>query len=442
MHFRGFWQTIMTFSKNSIAKLQQPHSAKPMPATWATHHSVRNMACVLAACLFMFAQSATADTIILSDGTIVEGEIVKETSRYIKVKTRFGDKSFRRSKIEKIVKENREGSAVFSLHQVRDYTELTDLAQTLKNADALYELGRFDEIAPLIEPLLGKGTEIDDSRIKWLLIENLERKGDWTKVDEMLEEMSKSDLESDKIRAKAHTDIFKENPERNLRKVGGVRTKDFMEREMRNKAKVRNSLQNREIMRAALLEYLNQIVRNDKISVGAFSESLDPRETEKAILDVIDDKDDPDRRIVVEETLPYLELLRKTEQSIYKAQAILPGYASGFELDLVRTEVIHLELVYRNLLSTLSRAYPDNRNFSFGGEDGRLTVDQREQWREACDQFLDLSRPMTKLIDYLLTRARGFPVKLKPFIKQWEDTLERVQQMEQNTNRNRDRSRV
>ncbi len=393
-------------------------------------------------CLFVFAQCALADTIILKDGTVVEGEIVKETSRYVKMKTKFGDKSFRHNKIEKIVREDHKSSAVFSISQVRDYGKLTDLAQTLKNADALYELGRFDEIPPLVEPLLGKGTDLDDSRIKWLLIENLERKGNWAEVDKMLDEMSKSDLESDKIRAKAHKDLFKENPDRNLRKVGGVRTKDFMKREMRNKAKRRNALQDREIMEAGLLEYLNQIVRNDKISVGSFEESLDPNETLKAIQDVTRDPDEPDRRLVVEDTLPYMDMLRKTEQSVYRAEAILPGYASGFELDLVRTELLHLEQVYNHLLGELSGVYPDNQNFSFGGDDGRLTADQRTQWREACDRFLDQSRPMRRLIEYLLKRARGFPKKLTPFIKQWEDTLERVEQMEQNTNRNRDRTRV
>ncbi|GJM23673.1 MAG: hypothetical protein DHS20C16_00880 [Phycisphaerae bacterium] len=399
-------------------------------------------ACLVTVFVCAFAQPASGDTIVLTDGTIVEGEILRESPRFVKIKTRFGEKSYKRRKIAKVIREDREGSAVFSLSRVRNYSELTDLAQTLKNADALYELGRFDEIAPLIEPLLGKGTEFDDSRIKWLLIENLERKGEWTEVDKMLEEMSESKLESDKIRAKAHMDIFKENPERNLRKVGGVRTKEFMERDMRNKAKVRNSLQNREIMRAALLEYLNQIVRHDQISVGAFSDSLDPNETLRAIVEVIDDKDNPNRRLVVEDTLPYKELLQKTGQSIYKAQAILPGYASGFELDLVRTELIHLEEVYNHLLNELSAVYPDNQNFSFGGDDGRLTADQRTQWREACDRFLNQSRPMRALIEYLLKRARGFPEKLTPFIKQWEDTLERVEQMEQNTNRNRDRTRV
>ncbi|MCA9250328.1 MAG: hypothetical protein R3E58_18455 [Phycisphaerae bacterium] len=397
---------------------------------------------VVALCIIATAQTAVGDTIVLKDGTIVEGEILRESTRFVKIKTRFGDKSYKRNKIEKIIKENREGSAVFSINNVREYTELTDLAKALKNADALYELGRFDEIPPLVEPLIGQGTEFDDSRIKWLLIENYERKGDWAKVDEMLEEMSKSKLESDKLRAKAHKDIFEENPEHNVRKIGGVRTKDFMERDMRNKAKVKDSLQDREIMRAALLEYLNQIVRNDKISVGAFADSLNPEETYNAIMEVIQDKDNPERRLVVEETLPYMDLLRKTEQSIYKAQAILPGYASGFELDLVRNELLHLERVYRNLIAMLSAAYPDNRNFSFGGDDGRLTADQRDQWREACDEFLNLSRPMTKLIEYLLKRARGFPDKLTPFIKQWEDTLERVKQMEQNTNRNRERTRV
>ncbi|NOX58733.1 MAG: hypothetical protein GXP29_07745 [Planctomycetes bacterium] len=386
--------------------------------------------------------TAHADTIILKDGSVIEGEILRESSKYVKIKTKFGEKSYRRSKIEKIVKENSQESAMFSLRNVRDFSELTDLAQTLKNAQALYDLGRFDEIAPKIEPFLGKGTAIDDSRIKWLLIENLERKGDWATVDDMLDKMLKSQRESDKIRAKAHLDIFEENPKRNLRKIGGVRTKEFMTREMRNKAKVKNSLQDREIMNAALGEYLNQIVRSDNISVGAFARELDPRETDHVLREEITKDDKAKRKRNIEESLPYLDLLRKTEQSIYRAQAILPGYATGFELDLVRTEVTHLEQVIGGLLGTLSAAYPDDQNFSFAAEDGRLTAANREQWRAACDEFLALSRPISRLIEYLLKRARAFPEKLTPFIKQWEDTLERVQQMEHNTNRNYDRTRV
>lgn len=401
-------------------------------------------ACLIGFLLAAFLPVVQADTIVLKDGTIVEGKILRESPKYVKIRTKFGEKSYRRNKIKKIIKEDNEGSAVFSLHRVREYSALTDLAQTLKNAEALYDLGRFDEIQPLIEPLLGKGTAIDNSRIKWLLIENFERKGDWAKVDEMLEEMRDSDRESDKIRAKAHLDIFEENSKRNLRKIGGVRTKDFMTRELRNRAKVKNSLQDREIMEAALKEYLNQIVRNSKISVGAFEKELNPQETEHALREELElaKKDKTKRRRNIEDVLPYLDLLRKTEQSIYKAQSILPGYASGFELDLVRTEVTHLEKSVRSLLGTLSNAYPDNRGFAFGAEDGRLTPENREQWREACDEFLELSRPVSRLIEYILMRVRPFPEKLAPFIKEWEDTLERVKQMEHNTNRNYDRTRV
>ena len=92
---------------------------------------------VVALCIIATAQTAVGDTIVLKDGTIVEGEILRESTRFVKIKTRFGDKSYKRNKIEKIIKENREGSAVFSINNVREYTELTDLAKALKNAYTL-----------------------------------------------------------------------------------------------------------------------------------------------------------------------------------------------------------------------------------------------------------------------------------------------------------------
>ena len=43
---------------------------------------------VVALCIIATAQTAVGDTIVLKDGTIVEGEILRESTRFVKIKTR------------------------------------------------------------------------------------------------------------------------------------------------------------------------------------------------------------------------------------------------------------------------------------------------------------------------------------------------------------------
>jgi hypothetical protein len=352
-----------------------------------------------------------ADTLVMKDGTIVEGKIVRKSKRFVRIDTQFGPKSVPRSDIERIIEESPEGSALQAMRTEQDFGKLPDLAQTLKNAQALYDLGRFDEI--------------DERQAKWDEAEGL--------INKTLEDGG----EADKIRAQAHLDIFKQNPGYNLRKINERLARDFLEQQLYLKAIHRNALQDPVLMHAALREMVLQILRDEKVSTYALKEQMVPEETYAAVAKVIEDKS---KRPVVE-ALPYREELAKVERSLYRAKAILPEATRGFELDLVRTEASHLRDVIQPLLGELSEAYPGDGAAS-ADEHGRITAEGREQWREQCDAFLAMSKPVADLIEYLLQRAGAFPEELKPFIKEWNDTLERVRQMQQNTQRNRERTRV
>ena len=386
------------------------------------------------------ASRAPADTIILIDGTIVEGTIYRESARYVKIETASGKKTFSRKKIEKIIKESDEGSAVRAIRSVRNFSELNDIARELKNAEALYDLERFEEIPARVERLLGQGTKFDEMRIRWMLIETYERQGKWEKVEGLLQRTLADGRQPDQIRAQAHLDIFAQNPGHTLRQIEVVkgerrRAKEFLSREMRNRGKRTDALQDRDMMEAALLEYLDQILHNEEVSTEAFGRNLEVAQA----LAVIREEIEAGSRNVVR-ALPYAEELRQVETSLYKANAILPGYAEGYVLDLVRTEAEHLDEVIRELLSEVSAAYPDRQNVGIDSQTGRLTAEGRRQWREACDRFLELSRPVTQLIEHLLARVRPYPVEMRLFIKEWEDTLERVEQMRHSAVRHRDRT--
>lgn len=378
-----------------------------------------------------------ADTIVLEDGTIIEGKITNKSRRYVRVKTRFGEKSYRRSDISKIIEESAENSAAAAMLSIQNFDKLPDIAKTLKNARALCDLGRYDEVPPLVEPLIGKGTKFDDMQIRWLLIDHFERQAKWEDAEKLLKQTLDDGREPDKIRAQAHLDIFKQNPGYKLREINEKRARDFLDRDMYLKGKKRDALQDPAMMDAALREMMRQILRDEDVSIYALKESMSVEDTLEAIHKLLDEKS---RRSIVE-VLPYREMRDKVEKSIYRATAIVPDATRGFELDLVRTEAEHLRGVITALLGTLSEAYPGDQSVN-SDEFGRLTPEGREAWRERCDGFLDLSRPVVDLIEYLLRRTRAFPDELKPFIKEWEDALERVQQMQHNTVRNRDRTHV
>ena len=406
-----------------------------------------------------FAAAVMGDTIILDDGAVVEGTIIKEGSKYVKIETKFGIKSYSRKRISRIVRETDENSALHAIRTIEDFNELSELAQSLKNAQALYKLQRFDEIPAIIEPYIGKGTVYDDMNIRWLLIDNCERQGEWGKAESLLKKTLEDGREADKIRAQVHLDIFEENPGYTLRKIGGKRTTEFLSREMRDRGKRPNALQDPELMQAAVTEVLNQILRDEEISVAALKKDhFNVERTIEAIMEEIEGeeetgKDNRDnsrggsrsprsRARSVIQALPYLEAMEKVEKSILKAQAINPQFTQGFSLDLVRSECDHLSDVLVRFLGEVGQRYPSEQNVATDDNTGLLTAAGREQWRQSCDEFLKLSRPTEELIEYMLRRAEAYPKTLEPLIKQWEQVLERVKQMQQNTVRNYDRTRA
>ena len=173
-------------------------------------------------------------------------------------------------------------------------------------------------------------------------------------------------------------------------KIGGKRTKEFLTRDQRNRGKLKNALQDPELMHAAMVETLNQLLRNEKLSIATLeAEHLIVRETVEVVREAMQSGDEDDRRdrddrnsrssrrqvkasSVIKE-LPYLEAMRKVEQSIYKAKSIDAGFARGFSLDLIRTEANHLEEVLRILLVDIANAYPDENSVGIDRKTGRLT---------------------------------------------------------------------
>jgi hypothetical protein len=71
-----------------------------------------------------------------------------------------------------------------------------------------------------------------------------------------------------------------------------------------------------------------------------------------------------------------------------------------------------------------------------------LTKEGRIAWREACENFLKLGRPVLELIEYQLEKVRPYPVELRRFIKILEDTEERLEQMRSATERNKDKAEI
>lgn len=390
---------------------------------------------LLCAAAIAWASGASrADTVVLTDGTIVEGKIVRETNKYVKIETASGARSISRKKIDRIVRESMEGTALQDIRMTRDFGELKDISRVLKNAQALYDLERFDEIPDRVKGFIGKGTKLDDLRIRWMLIETYERQGKWDEVETMLKQTLEDGGEEDKIRAKAHLDIFEQNPNHTLRKIGDRRATEFLSREMRNRGKNAGALQSRDLMEAALIEYTEQILTHEKVSTRAFEEDLDVTETLAAIQEAMEKGS---RNIVRE--LPYLDELQKVEGSLYRAGAVLPGYTDGYKIELVRVEAEHLYEVIMPLLNIVSEADPERMGVS-ADENGRLTKEGREQWRAACERFLEVSAPVVQLVEYMLRRVRQYPVEMRRFIRTWEDVLAWIEEMRQNAVRRQDRT--
>ncbi len=125
-------------------------------------------------------------------------------------------------------------------------------------------------------------------------------------------------------------------------------------------------------------------------------------------------------------------------ESLERAQAILPNYADGYLLDLVRTEAEHLsqaiELVFRELVDK----YPESFSYAYDPANGKLTKEGRERWRENCETFLTESKPLTLVVRYQLKKVAAYPRELRNLNRQLQDTLNRLEQMREAITRKKD----
>jgi hypothetical protein len=254
----------------------------------------------------------------------------------------------------------------------------------------------------------------------------------------MLEEVEKIGRRQDKLRAQAHLDIFRQNDEYRLEKINDRLSKDFLPKEPQNlylKGKERNALADRQLMELALIEYVEQILRDEKSGLDAFRRSLDVEQSVQSIREM-----PPAARL--EKYLPYADKLKDVEKSIEKAGGILPTYTRGYDLDLVRTETQHLSEVMEVVFRDLVNNYPDNFDYAFDPQTGKLTKEGREQWRENCETFLDDSTPLEIMGEYMLKKLERYPRELRRLHRTVQASLKLLTEMREAINRKKGRTDV
>ncbi len=387
---------------------------------------------LLAVIIFGIGSVAPAETIILKNGAFVEGDITIQTSTTIRIKTRFGERSFSRKDIEQVIESVAEGES-----GVDKFSELPAAHKSVLNAQALYDLKKYDEALQRLEPLRDyQENKAIRTRVDWLIIEINERLGHWGEARKLLEAKKESGSPPERIRAKAHLDIFEVNPDYDLRFVGEKPAREFIRDEAtRNRAKEKDSLRDAEIMTLALEEYCEQLLVADKLSVKAFGAKLKPQATYDAVKKASGSGD-------FVTILPYIGELKSAEAALLKAQAILGDYGSAYELDLLRTELAHLLAVGERLLQELFSASPETYNPPADPRSGQLTPEGRREWQRRCDAFLEQAEPLTRLVKYMLKRAELYPLKLEELHDLLADWDERLAQTTRAIKKARDRTRA
>ncbi len=386
----------------------------------------------LALCLLLGA-AVRADTIILTDGTFLEGEITLETSRTVRVKTHFGTRTYLRSEIEQVL----ETSDSLDPQAVNKFDGLPAPVKAVLNARAKYDLGRYEQALSRLEPVRRyEGNPAIRIRIDWLIIELNERLGRWETVRALLESKEESGTPQEKTRAEAHLAILDANPTYDLRYVGGKHARNFI-RDPRLLAKARRpgALTDHLIMQLALEEYCEQLLAENELSVKAFGEKLDFEDTYEACREL-------PRAGDVSRHLPYLEELKHAESTLAEAQAILGDYGSAFEMDLVRMELHHLLPVFLRMFSEAMGRSPEMLAPAFDKRTGRLTKAGREQWRERCDDFLEAAEPIAQLLAYMVDRVDHYPWAFRNLRKALVDYQERLGQMVRDVRKARSRTHV
>ena len=363
---------------------------------------------IVAAAMNGLGSDVRAETIILKDGAFIEGKIKLKTKTTVRVDTRFGVRSFNLKDVDQILDSVDDSSSASQ----KTFAELPPATRAALNAQAEYDLGKYEKALARIEPFKDyTENKAVRMRLDWLTIEINERLGRWDVAKKLLKEKLEGGTAAEKTRAKAHLDLFEVNPDYDLRFVGKKNARNFLFDEgLRNRAKAPGSLRDPEIMRLALEEYCEQLLVEDKQSVKSFAEKLDAKKTMEAIKNAPGTGD-------LAAHLPYTDDLKKAEAALMKAQAVLGNYSSAFELDLARTEVHHLFDILDTLLTEGRRLSPETYTPPFDRATGSLTAEGRRQWQQRSDQFLESMKPVSRLLDYLDAKTERYPESLRDFRK-------------------------
>ena len=365
----------------------------------------------------LFTTGAAADTIILKDGTFIDGTILLETSKSVRVESVYGVRSYKRSDIDRII----ETVDYADPESVNRFEQMPAALRAALNATADYKLANYDRALERLQPFLeAADNPAVKNTIDWLVIEINERLGHWETAKRLLEDKKKDGNPREKLRAKAHLDILGWNPDYDLRYIGRKHARQFLiiaDEELRNRAREPNSLMHPEIMNAALREYCEQLLQKEEFSVPALEGSFRPRRTYEACLKLPPAGD-------IERFLPYADRLKRAEQSISKAQAVLPGYGSIYEVQIMRVETSHLRQIWRRLINETLQVIPRLLAPAFNPETGRLTRDGREQLVEQCDEFIMRANKVLRVIEYIQEKTLRYPRKFDTFIERHETTTE------------------
>lgn len=382
-------------------------------------------------CTVLWSASAAAETVILKDGTFVEGEITLRTSRSIRVETRFGTRTFLHKDVDQILESLGGGNT----ERDSDFNDLPAPLKAVLNAQADYKLGNYDRALERLEPYRAyPDNPAHRIQIDWLIIEIRERLGRWEEARQLLKEKAETGTPRERIRAKAHLDLLDANPGYDLRYVGEKHARNFITDEaLRDRAKEPGALRDAEVMRLALEEYCTQLLVEDRLSVKNFADRLDAEETYEVVKGL-----PPTGRLG--DRLPYMDDLKRAEGSLYKAQSILGDYGVAYETDLVRTELSHLLDVFLRLAAETAELSPETYEPPSDPRTGQLTPAGRTEWRRRCDEFLERVQPLGRLTDYMLDKAQRYPRGLRSLNELLTDFRERLDQTVKAVKRVRERT--
>lgn len=403
----------------------------PLPRKWNAS-MIRTLGLVL---MLGFATTVLAsDKLILRDGRQIEGTILHQDQDKVVIMTSAGKKSYLKTRILEI---QRAGEEVSAAAQIQPFVSLAPMQQQLRNARAERILRRHRSIVDRLAPLIEEGDSTPEQmEARWMLIEAYERLAEFDHAQELLTRIGEKGDKASRLRAQAHLDIFDQNPGYKLERVNDKLARQFLERALYLKGKQPNALADEQLMREALEEYVDQILLNKRVSLHSFKEMLDSEDTLEALRQM------PPGTTQVQKYLPYREHLTQVEESIGKAQAILPDYAYGYELDLLRTESEHLQQAIERLFEEVLEQHPERSSYAYDSESGKLTKEGREQWWENCETFLNDSKPLIAVGDYLLTRTARFPRELDRVTTSLSKIMNRLKRIREAITRKRERTHV